>query len=210
MWETVNGVATVVGLTSSETGTTGNFVQLTSADVAQIQAWEAADDASTAAMDQQVSSTTGVVGATGTVTAAGSGMSTLSADFPMGANVSDAIADASNDAGNFSVIAAHTYIDHATSRVVALLTRDAVALGATASFDSVASDALSQLGDNSQSRNLAASLLEGLVWGHDGGPAAGTISAVAARDPGVVSYHESVQSAHAGYLLGHAVQAHGF
>lgn len=202
VWETVNGVPTVVGLTASESGSTGYFVRFTSADVAQIQTWMAQDQAEDATEAQQLAA----------VQTAGSGttQSATAAAPSAGAQTANAIAFVSGDADNIRPIATHGYIDHATSRVVALLTRDAAALGTSASFDDVAALALSQLGDNGQSRNLAASLLEGLVWGHDGGAPNGTVAGIVAQDPGIASYTASQQSAHAGALLGHALLTHGF
>ena len=197
----MNGVATVVGLTASESGSTGYFVQLTSADVAQIQSWVAQDQAEDATAAQQV--------AAAQTTGSGTTMSAAAATTT-GAATANAIAFVSDDAANIRPIAAHGYIDAATSRVVALLTRDAAALGTSASFDEVAADALSQLGDNGQSRNLAASLLEGLVWGHDGGAPNATVAGIVAQDPGIASYTAIQQSAHAGALLGHALLTHGF
>ena len=197
VWEMVNGVATVVGLTSSESGSTGYFMRLTSADVAQIQAWEAQDQAEDATAAQQQAATA-------------KGRGTALAATAAGGTTTDAIAFLSDDAAHIRPIAAHGYLDRAMSRVVTLLTHDAAALGNTASFDTVASDVLSQIGNNSQHRNLAASLLEGLVWGHDGGATAAAVAGIRGQDSSIVAYHESVQAAHAGSLLGHALQSNGF
>ena len=212
VWTEVGGVPTVVGLTQSEAGSTGYFLQMTDADVAQIRSWISADQALPAssvspAANGTVASTTS---AAASASVAPASALTVAPAISSGATAEQAIAFLSSDAAQIEPIAAHGYIDHATSRVIALLTRDAAALGTTASFDDVASDALSRLGDNGQSRNLAASLLEGLVWGHNGGSTGAAITGIAAQDPGIVSYHGSVNSARAGSLLGHALQTHGF
>ncbi|WP_165359769.1 trypsin-like serine peptidase, partial [Lichenibacterium minor] len=212
VWTEVGGVPTVVGLTQSEAGSTGYFLQLTDADVAQIRSWISADEAQPAASTAAIGTSASAMSATASVSAASAAASasTATSAATSGTTAEQAIAFLSSDAAQIGPIAAHGYIDHATSRVVALLTRDAAALGATASFDDVASDVLSRLGDNSQHRNLAASLLEGLVWGHDGGATSAAVTGIAAQDPGLVSYHGSVNSARAGSLLGHALRTHGF
>ncbi len=189
LWETVNGVATVVGLTSSQTGSTGNFLQLTSADVAQIQDW--------VAQDHPVS----------TAVASDSTPSTTSAAPP---TVFDAVSFLSGDAGQVGSIQALGYLDRATERVVSLLNRDAARMGGTASFDDVAYDLLTKVGNNGNAANLAASLLEGIVWGHDGGAPGTVVAAATAQDPGIASYHGSVQATRAGFTLGHDLLAHGF
>ncbi len=185
LWHLVNGVPTVVGLSSSQTGTTGNFLQLTSADVAQIQAWIAQDHPATAAVAADAA--------------------------PVSApTVFDAVSFLSDDAEHVRPIQALGYLDRATARVVSLLNRDAASLGSGASFDDVAHDLLNKLGDNGNARNLAASLLEGVIWGHDGGATGTAVAAVSAQDPGLVSYHASEQAARTGFHLGHDLLAHGF
>lgn len=212
VWAEVGRVPTVVGLTQSEAGSAGYFLQMTDADVAQIKSWISADGALPAAPVLPVANGTAssTMSAASSMSVAPVSASTVMPATSAGATAAQAVAFLSSDADQIELIAAHGYIDHATSRVVALLTRDAAALGATASFDDVASDVLSRLGDNSQHRNLAASLLEGLVWGHHGGATSAAVTGIAAQDPGLVSYHGSVNSARAGSLLGHALQTHGF
>ena len=230
VWTQAGGAATVVGLTQSEgSGSTGYFVQLTAADVAQITSWMAQDQAqpaatpastAPAAMAATASSpaTTGTsIAATPASTAAAAMAATAPSPATTGTGVAattttttDAIAFVSGDAKQIGLISSHGYIDHATSRVVALLQQNAAALGMGAGFDDVASAALSQVGNNGASRNLAAALLEGMVWGHDGGAASAVVAGVSAQDPGLVNYHGSQQSAHAGALLGHALLTHGY
>ena len=219
VWTQVGGAATVVGLTQSQgSGSTGYFTQLTAADVAQIEVWMAQDAAqptATAASATSAMTTSSTAAATASTVSAAMAPPAL---LPVAAGsaadgtstTADAIAFLSSDAGQIGMIASHASIDHATSRVVALLQRDAAALGAGYGFDDVASFALSQVGNNGASRNLAAALLEGLVWGHDGGAASAVVAGVSAQDPGLVSYHGSQQIAHAGALLGHALLTHGY
>ncbi|MGI3903405.1 MAG: trypsin-like serine peptidase [Janthinobacterium lividum] len=188
LWQLVNGVPTVVGLASSQTGTTGNFLQLTSADVTQIQAWISQDHPATA-----VAADAAPVSA------------------PVSApSVFDAVSFLSDDAGQVGAIQALGYLDRATARVVSLLNRDAANFGSSANFDDVAHDLLNKLGDNGNARNLAASLLEGVLWGHDGGAPGTVLPAVSAQDPGIVSYHASQQAARAGFHLGHDLLSNGF
>ena len=190
VWETVNGVATVVGLTSSETGTTGNFVQLTSADVAQIQAWEASD----AAVDAATAATTAPT--TGTTMAA-------AASTPPTATAEDDIAALADTAWNMAGISDHALIQDATTRLASVLQRDDTALGPDASFSSVASDALSQL-TNHPGHELAATLLQGVWSGEDGGSVSQLVSSLAtAQDP-------HAYTAVAGYRLGQTLSRDGF
>lgn len=190
-WQTVGGLPTVVGLTSSASGSTGYFVGLTAADVAQIDAWVTADHAAPA-----------VQAAVAT---------TVSTAIPalQASPASQAIAALSAEAADLPAVAAHPALDAAMSRVVSLLTRDAEARGAGAGFDDVAADALAGLGDNGSHRNLAAALLEGVVWGRDGGDLAGSVGAVAAADPGVLSYAGAEHGVRAGTRVGQALLASG-
>ena len=182
-WQTVGGVPTVVGLTSSASGSTGYFVGLTPADVAQIDAWMAADHAAAPAP----------AAAPAAAPRAGQAISALSAA-----------------AAGVPAVASHPAVDAALSRVVTLLTRDAAAMGAGAGFDDVAADVLSRLGGDSVHLNLAAALLEGVVWGHDGGDLGGAVAAVAGGDPGLLSYAAAERAAHAGAVAGRALAASGF
>ena len=189
VWETVDGVPTVVGLVSSAQGSTGYFLALTAADVAQIQSWEAIDHAAPPAL------------ATAPIVAA-----------PTHAAPSATAADAAADlaaAGGIPAIAAHPAVAGALSRVVRLLTQDAAARGPEAGFDAVAADVLSGLGDNGGSRNLAAALLEGIAWGHDGGGIGGAVSAVAAVDPGILAFPLCERGVRLGALAGQTLLAHG-
>lgn len=211
VWTQVGGAATVVGLTQSQgSGSTGYFTQLTAADVAQIEVWMAQDAAHPTATAAVTTSSTAA--ATASTVSAAMALSPVAAGSEADgtSTTADAIAFLSSDAGQIGMIASHAPIDHATSRVVALLQQDAAALGAGYVFDDVASFALSQVGNNGASRNLAAALLEGLVWGHDGGAASAVVAGVSVQDPGLVSYHGSRQGAHAGALLGHALLTHGY
>ena len=180
VWEMVAGVPTVVGLTSSAQGAIGNFVDLTAADVAQVRAWEAADHP---------------------------GAASLSAAPPPTSShpASSAVADLSTDAESLPAIASHAQVDRAMTRLVSLLTQEAAA--STAGFDAVAGDVLSRIGDNGTGRNLAAALLEGVVWGHDGGATSDAVAAVAASDPDILSYRITASAAHAGALAGQALHA---
>ena len=204
VWETVNGVATVVGLTSSETGTTGNFVQLTSSDVAQIQAWIAQDHAATAV----VASTTAVPQSmSGTMMAAATSTAQTTTDAQMWAatpaTTNETIEALARTAWGMPAVSEHGLIQHATDRLVTLLQHDNARLGAGASFDDVASDALSQL-TNHPGHGLAASLLQGVIAGHDGGAVSDLVSTLAAaQDPHVFA-------ATAGYHLGHTLSHNGF
>ncbi|MGI4766070.1 MAG: trypsin-like serine peptidase [Janthinobacterium lividum] len=218
VWTQVGGAATVVGLTQSQgSGSTGYFTQLTAADVAQIASWMVQDEAQPTAT--AASATAAVTTSSATAPPASTASAALAPPVlsPAAAGsaadrtstTADAIAFLSSDARQFNLIVSHASIDHATSRVVALLQQDA-ALGVGCGFDDVASFALSQVGNNGASRNLAAALLEGLVWGHDGGAASAVVAGVSAQDPGLVSYHGSQQSAQAGALLGHALLTHGY
>lgn len=190
-WQTVDGAATVVGLTSSASGSTGFFVGLTPADVAAIDAWTASDHAAAAAPVAAVPAA--AVAAAPQAAAASRAIDALSA----------AVAD-------LPAVASHPALDSAMSRVVSLLTRDAAALGAGVGFDAVAADALSVLGDNGRHRNLAAALLEGVMWGHAGGDVAGSVGAVAADDPGVLSHAASERGVLAGARAGALLLASGF
>ena len=210
VWTETGGAATVVGLTQSQgSGSTGYFVQLTDADTVQIRAWMAQDAALPTATTVASPAVAAVVPATGPAVAATTDptvAATVTARTPM----ADALAFVASEAAQTDLISSHGYLDRATSRVVALLQRDAVALGESAGFDDVASLALSQVGDNSAGRNLAAALLEGMLWGHDGGAVSAVVSSVSAEDPGLVSYHGTQQGARAGALLGHALLAQGY
>lgn len=190
-WQAVDGVATVVGLTSSANGSTGFFVGLTAADVAEIDAWTAADHAAAAPVV--------VVPAVAPMAAE-----------PQPEGASPAIAALAAAAAALPALTSRPALDAAMSRVVSLLARDAAALGAGAGFDDVAADALSVLGDNGRHRNLAAALLEGVMWGHAGGDVAGSVGAVAAVDPGVLSYAASERGVHAGARAGALLLASGF
>ncbi|WP_237477625.1 trypsin-like serine peptidase [Lichenibacterium dinghuense] len=192
-WQTIGGVPTVVGLTSSASGSTGYFVGLTAADVAEIDAWMAADRAASVSQSSTVQS---------------AAVAPPAADAPSPA--SDAISALSTAAAGLPAVASHPAIDAAMSRVVNLLTRDAAALGAGAAFDDVAADALSGLGDNSAHRNLAAALLEGIVWGHDGGGIGGAVPGVAGSDPGLLSYTVAKSAVHAGAVAGQQLAAAGY
>ncbi len=187
-WQIVGGVPTVVGLSSSASGSTGYFVGLTAADIAQVDAWMAADHAAPAARTTA---------------------STAAATVPAASPTSDAIAALSAEAAALPAVASHPAVDAAMSRVVSLLARDAAALGAGAGFDDAAAEALSALGDNSVHRNLAAALLEGVVWGYDGGGVGGALSGVAGSDPGLTSYAVAGRAVHAGAVLGDRLLASG-
>ena len=182
VWETVAGVPTVVGLTSSAQGTTGDFVDLTATDVAQIRAWEAADHPDA--------------------------MGSTAAPPPSTSHpASSAIADLATAAQGIAAISSHARLDGAMTRLVSLLTQEAAA--STAGFDAVAGDVLSRIGGDGAGRNLAAALLEGVVWGHDGGAPGGAVAAVSASDPGILSYRVAESAAHAGALAGQALHAAG-
>lgn len=186
VWQMVDGVPTVVGLVSSAEGTTGYFLGLTAADVAQIQAWEAIDRAAPAA----AALAAGPTGASPSATA------------------SDAVADLAG-AGDLPGIAAHPAVAGALSRIVTLLGQDAAARGPQVGFDDIAADVLSGLGDNGGGRNLAAALLEGVVWGHDGGGVGGAVSAVAAVDPGILAFPLCERGVRLGALAGQTLFAAG-
>ena len=189
VWQIVNGVATVVGLTSSQTGSTGNFLQLTSADVAQIQAWIAQDHPATVA-----------AAAAPIANPIPSGTAMAAAVQP---TTDDEIAALANTAWGMPAVSEHGLIQYATDRLVTLLQHDNARLGAGASFDDVASVALSQL-TNHPGYGLAASLLQGVVAGHDGAAVSDLVSNLAAaQDP-----HVFVGTA--GYHLGHTLSQTGF
>ena len=90
-----------------------------------------------------------------------------------------------------------------------LLGQDAAARGPQVGFDDVAADVLSGLGDNGGGRNLAAALLEGVVWGHDGGGVGGAVSAVAAVDPGILAFPLCERGVRLGALAGQTLFAAG-
>ena len=195
LWQMVDGVPTVVGLVSSAQGSTGYFLDLTAADVAQIQAWEAADHAAPSA-----------------ALAASSTVAATTAPAPTHASPSATTGDAIADlgaAGELPAIAGRPVIGGALSRIVSLLTRDAAARGPAAGFDDVAADVLAGLGDNGGGRNLGAALLEGIVWGHDGGGVGGSVGAVAAVDPGILAFPLCERGVRLGALAGQTLFAAG-
>ncbi len=189
LWHLVNGVPTVVGLSSSQTGTTGNFLQLTSADVAQIQAWIAQDHPATAAV---AADATSVPSASGTTMAAA-----------IAPTAEDEIEALANTAWGMPAISGHTMLEGATTRLVALLQHDNATLGAGASFDDVASNTVSYL-SNHPGQGLAATLLQGIVSSHDGSSVSDLVSGLAAaQDPHVFT-------ATAGYHIGRTLSQNGF
>ena len=204
-WETVGGVATVVGLTQSEAGGTGYFVGLTSADVDLIDAWMAQDHASAAAAPSGQAT---AAGATVAAAVALAGIPVATAG-PATGDAADAISALSADAPAVPLVAAHGYLDRAVSRMVSVLQADADAMGRESSFGDVLSGALAGAGDNSLHRNLGAALLEGVTLGYGGGDAASVIPSVSAVDPGILAHHGSMQAARAGFALGRDLAASG-
>ena len=191
LWQLVGGVPTVVGLVSSAQGGTGYFVDLTAADVAQIQAWEAADHAAPAATLASATTVAAPTHASPSATAA------------------DAVADLAG-AREIPAIAGRPAMLGALSRVVARLAQDAAMRGPEVGFDDLAAGTLAGLGDNGAGRNLAAALLEGVVWGHDGGGLPGAVGAVAAADPGILAFPGAERGVRLGTLAGHMLRADGF
>lgn len=190
LWQTVDGVPTVVGLVSSAAGATGYFLDLTAADVAQIQAWEAADHAAPA-----------------TPLAAAPAVAAPTHASPSAAGA-DAVADLAG-ARDLPAIAGRPAMVGALSRVVSLLARDAAARGPEVGFDDLAGGVLAGLGDNGGGRNLAAALLEGVVWGHDGGGVPGAVAGVAAADPGILAFPACERGVRLGALAGQMLLADG-
>ena len=84
---------------------------------------------------------------------------------PDGTRTQDAISEIETIAGRMSSILNHSAIDHACKEMNALLAYSGGVLGPGAGFDDVASNTLSYLNDHSF--NLAKTLLEGVVSGHD-------------------------------------------
>lgn len=137
----------------------------------------------------------------GTTTTAATG----DAQTPIAAapTTTEDLAALANTAWGMPAISQHGMIAAATTRLVSVLQQDSAALGASASFDDVASEALSYLKDN-PGYGLASTLLRGVMSGHDGGAVSDLISNLAAnQNPHVVM-------ATVGYHLGQTTNQNGF
>ena len=109
----------------------------------------------------------------------------------------------SDSVWDMPAVSQHELITGATTRVLSVLQRDSAALGASASFDDVASKAISFLQDH-PGYGLAATLLQGVQAGYDGGPVSDLVSNL------VTDQNPRVFTATTGYYLGHMLAEHGF
>ena len=117
---------------------------------------------------------------------------------------SDAIIGSFSDSvWGMPAISQHDLITGATTRVLSVLQRDSAALGTSASFDDVASKAVAFLTDH-PGYGLAATLLQGVQAGYDGGSVGDLVSNL------VTNQNPQVFTAMAGYHLGHMLAQYNF